>query len=262
MNGSAEFYMPNLIRICAWKKSIRTSLYSKNISAKFPSSENDEEYYIENCDEQSIKNCDEVYPYSISNSIDKFVLTKEDIDYIMKPPIAEICRYIADYLSGIKLDIVVLLGGISEMVYLRDSLREMLKGKGVLKNDGNIIYNPVYSTLNLGMSIGSPIKIASKKGVCISGGVQIIDIYYDVDTNRTTLDLSPIDIYTPNTDESIEGKYRVWIQLGFKVGMEIIVEVFWRYDGYKCTAETSEFSVNCQVKIPDILLLNEFRSPV
>ncbi|KAF7914563.1 uncharacterized protein EAF01_000969 [Botrytis porri] len=30
----------------------------------------------------------------------------------------------------------------------------------------------------------------------------------------------------------------------------------------KCTTETSEFSANCQVKIPDTPLLNEFRSPV
>jgi tRNA A37 threonylcarbamoyltransferase TsaD len=67
----------------------------------------------------------------------------------MKPLIAEICRRIANHLSGIKLDIVVLSGGTSEIVYLRDSLEKMLKSTGVLKSDRKIVYNPGHSTLVL-----------------------------------------------------------------------------------------------------------------
>ncbi|PQE03466.1 hypothetical protein CJF30_00010863 [Rutstroemia sp. NJR-2017a BBW] len=299
----------------------------------------------ENCDEAR-KNFEEEYPYSIPNSTNRFVLTEEDMDHIMKPPIAEICRRIADHLSGIKLDVVVLSGGTSEVVHLRDSLEKMLKSTGVLKSDRNIVYNPSHSTnavvkglfflsrnrdlfqnryarMSLAYVVRHErIELSDKqnipgedsqqegfydsadrimtKGVCVTGGVQMIEIYYDIDANRTTLDLYPIDIRTPNAsvptyqsgirkwnfasqcttvatldlqpilkginieklEESAEGKRRLWVQLGFEVGMEIIVEVFWRHDGHKCTAEMSEFSANCKVKIPDTPLLNEFRSPI
>ncbi|PQE05337.1 Heat shock Hsp70 protein [Rutstroemia sp. NJR-2017a BVV2] len=300
--------------------SLEEDLYSKIISAKFPSPEN--------CDEQATKNYKEEYPYSIPNSTDKFVLMEEDMNYIMKPPIAEICRRIVDHLSGVKLDVIVLSGGTSEIVHLRDSLEKILKNTGVLKSDRKIVYNPGHSTASRNtvvkglfflsrnrdlfqnryacMSLAyvvryKRIELSDKQnipdadgqqegfydstdrimtkyyiistanvfqGVCVPGGVQMIEIYYDIDANRTTLDLSPIDICTPNAttlylqpiltginieklEESIEGKRRVWVQLGFEVGMEIIVEVFWRYDGYKCTAETSEFSANCKHDILD-----------
>ncbi|PQE16265.1 hypothetical protein CJF31_00011290 [Rutstroemia sp. NJR-2017a BVV2] len=280
---------------------------------------------IENCNKQTTKNYKEEYPYSIPNNIDK-----EDMNYIMKPLIAEIYRYIVDHLSDIKLDIVVLSDSISEIVHLRVSLEKILKSTEVLKSDRKIVYNPGHSTsanrnivvkglfflshnrdlfqnrytyISLAYIVRYKyIELSDKqnipdidsqqegfynsanrimtKGVCIPGGVQMIEIYYDIDTNRTTLDLSPIDIYILNAsvpiyqyrirkwnftsqyttvatlhlqriltginieklEESTEGKYRVWVQLGFEVGIEIVVEVFWRYDGHKYTTETSEFS--------------------
>nr|AJX18184.1 hypothetical protein [Clarireedia homoeocarpa] len=138
------------------------------------------------------------------------------------------------------------------------------------------------------------------EGVCVPEGIQTVDIYFDIDANETTPDILPIDLCIPNTDavtydsgmrkwnfashcttvatvdlqpivadimignlKKAAGKRRrFWLHLGFEVGIEVIVEVFWCSDGLRCSAETSDHSKKCHVGIPDRPLLQEFRAPV
>ncbi|PQE26678.1 hypothetical protein CJF30_00011113 [Rutstroemia sp. NJR-2017a BBW] len=269
---------------------------------------------------------DEEYPYQIGDGREKFVLKEEDMNHIMNPPIDEISRRIIAHLSNVKLDVVLLSGGTSELLPLRKSLEEMLKAEKVLTRDATIIHNPSYSTLvsrpnkkrnavvhGLHVWITHQDLIKTKyahvtlsRGTRVHGGVERIDIYYAIDPNKTDtnsliLDLLPIDICTPTPDaptyrsgtrvwnfashcttlatldlntiltgvnikdleESVAGKRRLWVQLGFKVAMDIIVEVLWRHDGLKCTSSNNmEFTKECRIRIPDTVLMDEFRSPV
>ncbi|CAD6442469.1 3b1c5d94-71da-4aaa-ad5b-e1f54b981972 [Sclerotinia trifoliorum] len=85
---------------------------------------------------------DEEYPFSVPYGKDQFVLTEEDMTYIMEPPIDEICRRVGEHLAQIirPLDLVVISGGNSEVPGMVNKLCAMLKGKNIINDDEKVIH--------------------------------------------------------------------------------------------------------------------------
>ncbi|EDO00501.1 predicted protein [Sclerotinia sclerotiorum 1980 UF-70] len=85
---------------------------------------------------------DEEYPFSVPDGKDQFVLTEEDMTYIMEPPIDETCRRIGEHLAQIirPLDLIVISGGNSEVPGMAHNLCAMLKEKNIISNDEKVIH--------------------------------------------------------------------------------------------------------------------------
>ncbi|KAH6703016.1 hypothetical protein BKA61DRAFT_494386 [Leptodontidium sp. MPI-SDFR-AT-0119] len=83
---------------------------------------------------------EEEYPFHVPGGMERFVLTEEDMVCIMDPPIDETCQRIGKHLSGLRLQLVVVSGGNSEVPGMMPRLRTMLKKKNIVSADEQVIH--------------------------------------------------------------------------------------------------------------------------
>ncbi|PVH70475.1 hypothetical protein DL98DRAFT_554018 [Cadophora sp. DSE1049] len=83
---------------------------------------------------------EEEYPFHVPGGRGRFVLTIEDMVCIMDPPIDETCQRIGNHLSELRLQLVIVSGGNSEVPGMMPRLRTMLKEKNIVSADDQVIH--------------------------------------------------------------------------------------------------------------------------
>ncbi|KAH9205429.1 hypothetical protein DL95DRAFT_528834 [Leptodontidium sp. 2 PMI_412] len=198
---------------------------------------------------------------------------------IMDPPIDETCQRIGKHLGELRLQLVVVSGGDSEVPGMMPRLRTMLKEKNIVSADEQVIHlagqsspllqercDPWSPLLDQPFPVGQGPVCSSDprsgdaeelyfdcaerimtEGDLVPDGTRTADVYYDIDADVEKFDVRPIVFCIPN-----EGSPRVYVgalRLEFFIGMQA---------GEHCVAENRcPASPNDETGDNDFMLANE-----
>ncbi|PQE13421.1 hypothetical protein CJF32_00011240 [Rutstroemia sp. NJR-2017a WRK4] len=132
------------------------------------------------------------------------------------------------------------------------------------------------------------------EGELVPHGIKFVDIFFDIRANSTKLDLLPIDICVPESNNSfythkcktigeidlspmitdvkisqlkvVPKKHwrRLWLRLGIEVGIDINITIFWTANGLPVTEDRNPYSATLtleNLKLPNQTLSVGFRAP-